>query len=75
MTHDENTYRALALSYGVQPELLDFPEGRIDFSPEIKTKFIEAGIVHPGETILVVHGSVWKKPGLTNTITLVNIPE
>lgn len=75
VTHNEDTYRSLALSYGVQAKLLDFPEGRIDFSPELKARFIEAGLVHHGETVLVIHGSVWKKPGLTNTITLVNIPE
>lgn len=75
VTHNEDTYRALTLSYGVQPKMIDFPEGRIDFSPELITAFVEAGVVRPGETVLVVHGSVWKKPGLTNTMSLINIEE
>ena len=33
----------------------------------------ELGIVEKGEVILLVHGTFWKKPGLTNTLSILEL--
>jgi pyruvate kinase len=71
VTHFEKTYRSLALSYGVKPRLLEFPEGKIEINDKLIKTFEEKGITNPGETVLFIHGSVWKEPGLTNTLALI----
>ena len=44
-----------------------------DYPSEEKIKkFEEEGITKKGETVLFIHGTVWKTPGLTNTLSLIN---
>ncbi|MBU0578985.1 pyruvate kinase, partial [Patescibacteria group bacterium] len=72
ITHILDTYTKLTLTYGVKPYLIDFPDGKIEINDELITKFEQAGITKKGETVLFIHGTVWKKPGLTNTLALIN---
>ena len=72
-THVEATYSRLTLLYGVKPFLFDFPDGELLASHQLIELFKEARMVKSGETVLLVHGSVWKKPGLTNTLTIVEV--
>lgn len=71
VTHKLRTYLQATLSFGVEPYLIDFPEGELTVNEALIEKFNQAGITQPGETVMVIHGSVWKKPGLTNTLTLI----
>jgi len=32
------------------------------------------GIVEPEKNVLVVYGSIWKTPGLTNSLSLMTVP-
>lgn len=71
VTHLPKTYRQLSLSYGVKPYLIEFPDGKIEINDELVKKFEQEGITTKGETVLFIHGTVWKKPGLTNTLALI----
>jgi len=72
VTHLPKTYYQLSLTYGVKPYLIDFPDGKIEVSDKLIEKFEKEGITQKGETVLFIHGTVWKKPGLTNTLALIN---
>jgi pyruvate kinase len=72
-TNTKETYSRLSLIYGVQPYLMDFPDGVLLTTTELIERFKAANMVKTGETILVVHGSVWKKPGLTNTLAILEV--
>lgn len=72
VTDFDKTYRQLALSFGVKPYSLKFPEGKIEINDELIKKFEQEGITKQGETVLFIHGTIWKKPGLTNTLALIN---
>jgi pyruvate kinase len=72
-THVKETYTRLSLVYGVQPFLLDFPEGVLLTTEQLVDKFKKAGMVKAGETVLLIHGSVWKKAGLTNTLAILEV--
>lgn len=71
VTHIPQVYRQLALTYGVKPFLIDFPDGSVAINPELVKKFEDKGIVKRGETVLFIYGTLWKKPGLTNTLSLI----
>lgn len=73
-THEYKICRSLSLSYGIQPRVLDLPEEQIVLSKTVLKKFVKAGLVKPGQTALVIYGSIWKKPGLTNTMSVIKIP-
>lgn len=72
VTHLPKTYRQLSLTYGVKPYLIEFPDGKIEINDKLVEKFEQEGITTKGETVLFIHGTVWKKPGLTNTLALIN---
>ena len=73
VTSNEHTYRKLALSYGVRPFIIDMQESRLNALDNLSDKLKELGVVEVGETVLVIHGTHWKTPGLTNTIAVVNV--
>jgi pyruvate kinase len=74
LTSNEFTYRKLALHFGVIPHILDFPEQGIQEPDQIARRVGELGIVETGKNVLIIYGSVWKTPGLTNSLSLVTIP-
>jgi len=71
ITHLQKTYHRLSLTYGVKPYLIEFPNGKVEVSDALIEKFEQEGITQKGETVLFIHGTVWKKPGLTNTLSLI----
>jgi pyruvate kinase len=72
ITHIPSTYSKLSLVFGVKPYLIEFPDGKIEINDKLIDKFEQAGITSKGETVLFIHGTIWKKPGLTNTLALIN---
>ena len=72
-TDSATTFNRLSLVYGVQPHVVEIDEsGQID-SDQIVQLVKKHGIVNQGEVILVVHGSVWKQPGMTNTLKVLTV--
>jgi len=75
LTSSEHTYVQLSVVYGVTPQMIKLPDGdQLESSQNLIDQLLNLNIVKKGETILLIHGTFWKKPGLTNTLTLLNIP-
>lgn len=75
VTSSERERRKLSLVHGVTPFVVKLPEkGRVEAGEELLEKLEEFGIAKSGERILLLHGTYWKKPGLTNTLTILEIP-
>lgn len=71
VTNQQKTVEKLCLTYAVYGKKVPFPSGRIISPDKIITKLAKAGYINKGEKILMIHGARWKKPGLTNTISLI----
>lgn len=75
LTSNEQTYRKMSLLYDVTPFVIDLPTGEVLENSEMLLKKIqELGIGQSGENIVLLHGTYWKKPGLTNTMSVLQIP-
>jgi pyruvate kinase len=74
ITSTLETLHQLTLLYGVTPYLIDLPNEKLMLEEKLLDQFLAIGAVKPGEKILLVHGSFWKKPGLTNSISIVDVP-
>ena len=73
VTDNKQTVGSLTLSFGVRSEYLVFPEGMFISPSNIINKLVTEGKVEKKQTVLVVHGQHWKKPGLTNSLSLLTI--
>lgn len=73
ITDRESTYRELSVVYGVTPIFMPFPNGEIAANKHYTSLLESDGVIQKGETVLMVHGTIWKMPGLTNTMTLVKV--
>lgn len=71
VTDKQSTVEFLTLSCGVTGYKFRFPNGKMVSPDYVVDKLYKKDIVNKEETILVIHGARWKKPGLTNSITLV----
>ncbi|MBP7876024.1 pyruvate kinase [Candidatus Woesebacteria bacterium] len=72
-TNRPSTYRKLALVYGVQPHLVNFSEQSLDNSSEVMNTIKDLNVVSPGEVALIVHGTAWNEPGLTNSLRILRV--
>lgn len=75
LTSNEQTYRKLALQFGVIPHMVEFPPEGIQEPDLIAKQLAEMKIVESGKMVLIIYGSIWKTPGLTNSLSLVQIPQ
>lgn len=73
LTSSHQVYRKLSLVYGVTPHIIELLEEKLESSTELVEKMKELNIAKSGESVLLVHGTFWKLPGLTNTLALVKI--
>jgi len=75
LTSNPQTYRKLSLLYAVTPHVVQLPPGdQLESSAGLLKQLTEHNLAESGKTVLLVHGTFWKQPGLTNTVTLVTIP-
>lgn len=74
VSDNKKTIDTLSLSYGVLPVFLKFPSsGSITTTSDVITGLQKAEYLKKGNKVILIHGSIWKKPGLTNTVTLVEV--
>lgn len=74
LTSNQQTYSKMSLIYDVVPHIINLPNNENLEKSEKIIKFIqESGIAQSGENILLVHGTLWKQPGLTNTLSILQI--
>ncbi len=74
LTSNDKTYRKLALHFGVLPHIMEFPAEGLQEPEAIAQALADKQILAPGKTALIIYGSIWKTPGLTNSISIVKIP-
>lgn len=72
-TDNQKTCETLTLSFGVYPALTTFPQGVFTSPDSVLAHLIQAGYLHRGNTVIVVHGHYWQKPGNTNAIALITL--
>lgn len=73
VTDNQTTAESLTLSFGVMPIMAEFPHGKFTTAENILTELKKKDIVHSGDTLLLVHGHHWQKPGNTNAISIITI--
>ncbi|MFZ5437484.1 MAG: pyruvate kinase [Patescibacteria group bacterium] len=72
LTSNQVTYRKLALNYGVEPHIVEFPESKVEEPNAIVEMMKAKNLIKKNETVLVIYGSIWKTPGLTNSLSIVH---
>ncbi len=73
LTDSTKTKEALTLSYGVIPIKTDFPTGPYDSPKQVLNDLVKANILKRGESVVVVHGNHWQKPGNTNALAIIEL--
>lgn len=73
VTERRATAEALTIAYGVAPVVMPLPEGSFGSVEHLLNELKARGVLHQGETIIVVHGQHWQKSGTTNALALVQI--
>ncbi|HEX7017877.1 MAG TPA: pyruvate kinase [Patescibacteria group bacterium] len=63
----------LSVVYGTTASVTDIPKDTLLDTPKLTEKLKSMKVVETGETIILVHGSLWKQPGLTNTMAVLDI--
>jgi pyruvate kinase len=70
-TDERKTAEILTLSYGVYPVVTELPEGPFDSAKDVLKQLITSDVIHSGNTVVVVHGQHWQKPGNTNSLSII----
>jgi pyruvate kinase len=73
LTPDENTYRQLALSWGIEPMITPLVETTDKMVKQVDAILLETKRVNRGEPIMIVAGSPPGIPGSTNAMRVHNI--
>jgi pyruvate kinase len=71
VTNNQKTAESLTISFGVTPVVADFPSGIFTTADNIIADLLKKDIIHSGDTLLLVHGHHWQKPGNTNALSIV----
>jgi len=73
VTDEQKTVETLTLSYGIIGVYSEFPTGTFIDASEILKHLKSHEFIHDGQHVLVIHGSHWKRPGLTNSLSIVHV--
>lgn len=73
LTSSDVTSRRLAVVFGIEAHTIDMAGKDIKNTATIIEKCLQENIIAKGETIMFVHGNLWKQPGLTNTLSVMTI--
>ncbi len=74
VTDSQQTYNQLSLLYGAKPWMLSLKNDNLSDTDTLVAELVKLGTAKSGEVVLLIHGSHWKKPGLTNVLKIVTIP-
>lgn len=70
VTDRQQTAEAMTIGYGITPVVVEFPTGDYTGADEVIKSLKSQDYIHPGDTVLVVHGEHWKKSGTTNALAI-----
>jgi pyruvate kinase len=68
LTTEPETFRQLALIWGVVPALVEHLPTYEDMLPEARKRLLEAGLAETGDRVVVTAGVPWDRPGTTNLL-------
>lgn len=71
VTEHQKTVERLTLSYGVSAYKIKFPKGRVRNPEYVVSQLKKIGILGDRETLIMIHGTSWRQPGSTNTLSVV----
>jgi len=71
VTENKQTAEGLTISFGVTPVVAEFPSGVFTTADKVISDLTKRDIIHSGDTLLLVHGHHWQKPGNTNAVAIV----
>ncbi len=71
VTDNQRTAESLTISFGITPFVSKFPSGEFTSAEHIIADLTKQGITHTGDTLLLVHGHHWQKPGNTNSLAII----
>ncbi len=74
LTSNKSVYRRLNLSFGVVPHLIDRSNDANLNEETLVEQCLSLGITASGEHILLVRGKFIQKAGLTNTLSIIDVP-
>lgn len=72
-TDNRRTAESLTVCYGVSPVYISLPSGPFESVEIITKELLAENILHRGDTIVIVHGYRWQKPGNTNSLSIVTL--
>lgn len=72
-TENKAVAESLSVSYGITPVVTNLPTGPFTSAQTLLKKLQTDGLLHNGETIIVVHGEHWQKSGTTNALAIVTL--
>ena len=70
-TSSMETYNKLSVVFGINPHIVNLPAEQLASPQELVKELKDQGILESGKNILLIYGSIWAKPGLTNSLSLV----
>jgi len=73
ITSSEHTYSKLSLVYGVEAFKIDWAKIVDESATALLAYFKDQKLVFSGQTILLIYGSVFKKTGFTNSLSLLKV--
>jgi len=74
VTDSQLTYHQLSLVYGIQPWIISLENENLSDTQGVVAQLATHGIAKSGEVVLLIHGSHWKQPNMTNVLKIVSIP-
>ncbi|NCO12643.1 MAG: pyruvate kinase [Candidatus Pacebacteria bacterium CG_4_10_14_3_um_filter_34_15] len=75
ITSNEQTFKKLNLVFNVTPHIIKLSgNSLLENSEKLVEELKNNNIVKSGENVLLVHGKYWIKQGLTNTLSIIQIP-
>jgi len=73
VTEHSETVGRLALSFGVSAKQVHFPLGRLRNPEYVVKQLKEVKLVKKGDVVLLVHGTMWREPGGTNAVAIMEV--
>ena len=73
VTTEPETFRQLALVWGVMPALVDHLPSYEHMLPVARQRMIELGLAQPGDRVVVTAGVPFDRPGTTNLVKVENV--
>lgn len=73
VSNSPKTVEELSLSFGIKSVFAQYAEGEFTWPEDLIEKLKVDGSIKSGQTLLIIHGSHWKKDHATNSLALITV--